>query len=77
MTQSSKIQLQMSGMEATLALLGANEKNRSLVENELDVRLSLRGGEMQIEGQEQNVEWARQVMEKLLELEGILRKEQR
>ena len=68
MTQSSKIQLQMSGMEATLALLGANEKNRSLVENELDVKLSLRGGEMQIEGQEQNVEWARQVMEKLLEL---------
>ena len=68
MTQSSKVQLQMSGMEATLALLGANERNRSLVENELDVKLSLRGGEMQIEGQEQNVEWARQVMEKLLEL---------
>ncbi|MBE5778735.1 MAG: PhoH family protein [Clostridiales bacterium] len=58
----------MSGMEATLALLGANERNRSLVENELNVKLSLRGGEMQIEGQEQNVEWARQVMEKLLEL---------
>ena len=68
MTQSSKVQLQMSGMEATLALLGANERNRSLVENELNVKLSLRGGEMQIEGQEQNVEWARQVMEKLLEL---------
>jgi len=68
LTQSSKVQLQMSGMEATLALLGANERNRSLVENELNVKLSLRGGEMQIEGQEQNVEWARQVMEKLLEL---------
>jgi DNA replication protein DnaC len=54
----------MSGMDATLALLGANEKNRALVENELDVQLTLRGGELKIEGQQQNVDWARQVMEK-------------
>ena len=58
----------MSGMEATLALLGANERNRSLVENELNVKLSLRGGELKIEGEEQNVLWAEKVMDKLLEL---------
>ena len=55
-------------MEATLALLGANERNRSLVENELNVKLSLRGGELKIEGEEQNVLWAEKVMDKLLEL---------
>ena len=58
----------MSGMEATLALLGANERNRSLVENELNVKLTLRGGELKIEGEEQNVQWAGKVMDKLLEL---------
>ena len=58
----------MSGMEATLALLGANERNRSLVENELNVKLTLRGGELKIEGEEQNVQWAEKVMDKLLEL---------
>ncbi|MBP3542321.1 MAG: PhoH family protein [Clostridia bacterium] len=58
----------MSGMEATLALLGANERNRSLVENELNVKLTLRGGELKIEGEEQNVLWAEKVMDKLLEL---------
>ena len=68
MTNSSRVSLEMSGMEATLALLGANERNRSLVENELNVKLTLRGGELKIEGEEQNVQWAGKVMDKLLEL---------
>ena len=68
MTNSSRVSLEMSGMEATLALLGANERNRSLVENELNVKLTLRGGELKIEGEEQNVQWAEKVMDKLLEL---------
>ena len=52
-----------------LALFGANERNVSLLEGELGVKLSLRGSEIKIEGEAENVGWARQVLEKLMELE--------
>ena len=51
------------------ALFGANERNVSLLEGELGVKLSLRGSEIKIEGEAENVGWARQVLEKLMELE--------
>ena len=56
-------------MDAYLALFGANERNLSLLEGELGVKLSLRGSEIKIEGEAENVGWACQVMEKLMELE--------
>ena len=56
-------------MDAYLALFGANERNVSLLEGELGVKLSLRGSEIKIEGEAENVGWARQVLEKLMELE--------
>ena len=56
-------------MDAYLALFGANERNLSLLEGELGVTLSLRGSEIRIEGEAENAGWARQVLEKLMELE--------
>lgn len=56
-------------MDAYLALFGANERNVSLLEGELGVKLSLRGSEIKIEGEAENVGWALQVLEKLMELE--------
>lgn len=57
-------------MDAYLALFGANERNVSLLESELGVKLSLRGSEIKIEGEAENVGWALQVLEKLMELEA-------
>ncbi len=70
MTETVQEYLTLNGMDAYLALFGANERNVSLLEGELGVKLSLRGSEIKIEGEAENVGWARQVLEKLLELEA-------
>lgn len=70
MTETVQEYLTLNGMDAYLALFGANERNVSLLEGELGVKLSLRGSEIKIEGEEENVGWARQVLEKLMELEA-------
>lgn len=69
MTETVQEYLTLNGMDAYLALFGANERNVSLLESELGVKLSLRGSEIKIEGEAENVGWARQVLEKLMELE--------
>ena len=69
MTETVQEYLKLNGMDAYLALFGANERNVSLLEGELGVKLSLRGSEIKIEGEAENVGWARQVLEKLMELE--------
>ena len=69
MTETVQEYLMLNGMDAYLALFGANERNLSLLEGELGVKLSLRGSEIKIEGEAENTDWARQVMEKLMELE--------
>ena len=69
MTETVQEYLTLNGMDAYLALFGANERNVSLLEGELGVKLSLRGSEIKIEGEAENVGWARQVLEKLIELE--------
>lgn len=70
MTETVQEYLTLNGMDAYLALFGANERNVSLLESELGVKLSLRGSEIKIEGEAENVGWALQVMEKLMELEA-------
>ena len=70
MTETVQEYLTLNGMDAYLALFGANERNVSLLEGELGVKLSLRGSEIKIEGEAGNVGWARQVLEKLMELEA-------
>ena len=69
MTETVQEYLTLNGMDAYLALFGANERNLSLLEGELGVKLNLRGSEIKIEGEAENVGWACQVMEKLMELE--------
>ena len=69
MTETVQEYLTLNGMDAYLALFGANERNVSLLESELGVKLSLRGSEIKIEGEAENVGWALQVLEKLMELE--------
>ena len=69
MTETVQEYLTLNGIDAYLALFGANERNVSLLEGELGVKLSLRGSEIKIEGEAENVGWARQVLEKLMELE--------
>ena len=70
MTETVQEYLTLNGMDAYLALFGANERNVSLLEGELGVKLSLRGSEITIEGEAENVGWALQVLEKLMELEA-------
>lgn len=70
MTETVQEYLTLNGMDAYLALFGANERNVSLLESELGVALSLRGSEIKIEGEAENVGWALQVLEKLMELEA-------
>jgi len=70
LTETVQEYLTLNGMDAYLALFGANERNVSLLEGELGVKLSLRGSEIKIEGEAENVGWARQVLEKLMELEA-------
>ncbi len=70
MTETVQEYLTLNGMDAYLALFGANERNVSLLESELGVKLSLRGSEIKIEGEAENVGWALQVLEKLMELEA-------
>ena len=69
MTETVQEYLTLNGMDAYLALFGAHERNVSLLEGELGVKLSLRGSEIKIEGEAENVGWALQVLEKLMELE--------
>ena len=70
MTETVQEYLTLNGMDAYLALFGANERNVSLLEGELGVKLSLRGSEIKIDGEAENVGWALQVLEKLMELEA-------
>jgi len=70
LTETVQEYLTLNGMDAYLALFGANERNVSLLEGELGVKLSLRGSEIKIEGEAENVGWALQVLEKLMELEA-------
>ena len=70
MTETVQEYLTLNGMDAYLALFGANERNVSLLESELGVKLSLRGSEIKIEGEAENVGWALKVLEKLMELEA-------
>jgi phosphate starvation-inducible PhoH-like protein len=58
----------LDSMEASLSLLGANERNLPLIENELKVKLALRGAELEVEGTEEAVEMTAAVVDKLCQL---------
>jgi phosphate starvation-inducible PhoH-like protein len=55
-------------MEAYLSLFGMNDRNMTALEQELDVMISLRGQEIQIQGDKENALLAEQVIGKLIEM---------
>ncbi len=63
MTQT---QVSLDTMDAYMALLGANEKNATLLETELGVQLSVRDGTLHISGEEANAAMAYAVVNKML-----------
>ena len=58
----------LSSMDAYLSLFGANERNLPMIENELDVSLTVRGSELFISGENENAAMAGAVVEKLMDL---------
>ncbi len=55
-------------MEAYLSLFGMNDRNMTALEQELDVAVSLRGQEIQIQGSAENAALAERVIQKLIEM---------
>lgn len=60
--------LTLENMEYYLSLFGMNDRNMAALEQELDVAVSLRGQELVIQGQGENVALAEQVIGKLIEI---------
>jgi len=58
----------LDSMEASLSLLGANERNLPMIENELKVKLALRGSVLEVEGETEAVQMVADVVDKLSEL---------
>ena len=68
MTALAHTRIMLTGMDASLSLFGANERNLALLENEMEVGLSLRGSELTVSGDDLRVEQTVRVVEKLLEM---------
>ena len=68
MTGLSSAVLSLESMESCLSLFGANDRNVPLLENELQVRLALRGSDLTISGPDENVAMTVEVVEKLKSL---------
>lgn len=60
--------LTLENMEYYLSLFGMNDRNMAALEQELDVAVSMRGQELIIQGQGENVALAEQVIGKLIEI---------
>ncbi|MBR4360601.1 MAG: PhoH family protein [Clostridia bacterium] len=55
-------------MESYLSLFGMNDRNVAVLEQELNVMISLRGQELNIQGDQEDAELAGQVIEKLIQM---------
>ena len=51
MSTNHGVRVELTSMDAYLSLFGANGRNLPMIENELDVALSVRGSELTIEGE--------------------------
>ena len=60
--------LTLDNMESYLSLFGMNDRNMAALEQELDVAISLRGQELQIQGDGENAALAEQVIGKLIQM---------
>ena len=68
LTVIPQTRIELESMDSYLALLGVNEKNLPLIEDELQVSLSLKGSQLLITGESENTEMARAVVEKMMSL---------
>lgn len=68
MTETRKIPLTLDSMDAYMALFGLNDQNVALVEQECGVAVSLRGSELLLTGEAEDVGLAESVILKLLEM---------
>ena len=66
MTQAKQMTLSMESMDAYMSLFGLNDQNVAVVEQECNVHVALRGNELIVSGDAENVELAVAVMEKLI-----------
>ncbi len=55
-------------METYMTLFGMNDRNMAALEQELNVHITLRNQEMRVEGEEEDVALAEQVVSKLIDL---------
>ncbi|MEG0864170.1 MAG: PhoH family protein [Clostridia bacterium] len=58
----------LDGMDTYLSVFGANERNVPIIENELNVAIGLRGSELVMTGESENIAMAKAVVEKLMDL---------
>ena len=68
MAEQSLALVSLESMESCLALFGANDRNIPLLEGELNVKMMMRGADLRIAGEAENVSLATQVIEKLKSL---------
>lgn len=68
MTVKPQARIALDNMDSYLTLFGANEKNLPMIEEELGISLLLRGSELLIEGEDENVAMAQAMVEKLMDL---------
>ena len=62
------MQLSLENMETYMTLFGMNDRNMAALEQELNVHITLRNQEMRVEGEEEDVALAEQVVSKLIDL---------
>lgn len=62
------MQLSLENMESYLSLFGMNDRNIAALEQECNVMVSLRGQEIQIQGEKEDAILAEQVIDKLIDM---------
>jgi len=68
LTNTRKLILSVDSMDAYMTLFGFNDQHVALIEQECSVSVSLRGAELNVSGEEADVELAVSVIEKLLDM---------
>ena len=68
MTNTRTMLLSVDSMDAYMTLFGFNDQHVALIEQECEVTLTLRGAELNVKGEEAQVELAVSVIAKLLEM---------
>ena len=68
LAQAKQMMLSVESMDAYMSLFGLNDQNMALIEQECNVTVALRGNELIISGEVEDVELASSVLEKLLDM---------